>query len=72
MILASGTALASRLLYEKAWRRFLPYLIPLYFVLLAQFVILNLDRNYERLAGHSHLDAIKTQFEEEYRESGRR
>ena len=68
MILASGTVLASRLLYEKAWRRFLPYLIPLYFVLLSQFIIQNLDKNYEQLAGHSRLDAIRAQFEEQYRE----
>jgi hypothetical protein len=67
MILASGTALASRLLYEKAWRRFLPYIIPLYFVLLAQFIIQNLDRNYEQLASHPRLDTIRAQFEEEYR-----
>lgn len=67
MILASGTALASRLLYEKAWRRFIPYVIPLYFVLLAQFVILSLDRNYEHLATLPRLDSIRAQFEEEYR-----
>jgi hypothetical protein len=71
VVLASGTALAARLLYEKAWRRFLPYLIPLFFVLLSQFVIRNLDRSYEHLARSSNLDSIKAQFHEEYRASGR-
>jgi hypothetical protein len=71
MVLASGTALAARLLYEKAWRRYLPYLIPVYFVLLSQFIIQNLDSNYEKLANYENLNTIKAQFQEEYRASGR-
>lgn len=62
MILASGTALAGRLLYQRPWRRRLPYLIPLVFVLIAQAVIHNLDRNYERLAESPRLDSVKGQF----------
>jgi len=50
MILASGTVLASRLLYQRAWRRFLPYTLPLLFVFLSQFILFRLDKNYERLA----------------------
>ncbi|UCG50993.1 MAG: glycosyltransferase family 39 protein [Candidatus Latescibacterota bacterium] len=53
MILASGTVLASRLLYQKAWRRFLTYSLPLLFILLSQFIIFRLDKNYEKLA-NSH------------------
>lgn len=62
MILASGTAIAARLLYQKAWRRFLPYLVPLYFVVLSQFIITLLDRNYERLAESPQLDQVKAPF----------
>lgn len=50
MILASTTVLASRLLYQRAWRRFLPYLLPLYFVVLSRFIIQHLDTNYEATA----------------------
>ena len=50
MILSSGTVLASRLLYQRRWRRFIPYALPLFFVLLSQFIIFHLDKNYERLA----------------------
>lgn len=71
MILASGTALAAGLLYEKAWRRFIPYLVPLLFVFLSQFIIQHLDSNYERLAREEHLDGLKTQFYREYRAGGR-
>jgi len=50
MILSSGTVFASRLLYQRRWRRFIPYALPLFFVLLSQFIISHLDKNYERLA----------------------
>jgi hypothetical protein len=66
MILASGTALAARLLYEKAWRRFLPYVIPLFFVFLSQFIIQFLDKNYERQAKAPYIDSAKKQFYDEY------
>jgi hypothetical protein len=67
MILASGTALAARLLYEKAWRRFIPYLIPLFFVFVSQFIIQFLDRSYELKAQAKYLDGLKEQFNAEYR-----
>jgi hypothetical protein len=70
MILASGTALAARLLYEKAWRRFLPYLVPLFFVLLSQFIIQHLDRNYERKGQSKQIDTYKQQFYQEYENRG--
>jgi hypothetical protein len=50
MILSSGTVFASRLLYQRQWRRFIPYALPLFFVFLSQFIISHLDKNYEKLA----------------------
>jgi hypothetical protein len=50
MILSSGTVLAARLLYQRRWRRVIPYAMPLFFVFLSQFIIHHLDLNYERLA----------------------
>jgi len=67
MILSSGTVLAARLLYEKAWRRFIPYIVPLFYVILSQFVIQNLDRNYERMGDSARLDAVKAQFYADYK-----
>jgi hypothetical protein len=66
MILASGTVLASRLLYQQAWRRFLPYLAPLVFVLLSQFIITHLDKNYEALAASPPIQASKARIETRY------
>jgi hypothetical protein len=50
MILSSGTVLAARLLYQRRWRRFIPYAMPFFFVFLSQFIIHHLDKNYERFA----------------------
>ena len=69
MILASGTAVTTRLLYQKAWRRFLPYLVPLYFIVLSQLIVTLLDRNYESLAKAPRLDTIKASFMAEYHKS---
>jgi hypothetical protein len=59
MILSSGTVLASRLLYQRRSRRFIPYVLPLFFVFLSQFIILHLDRNYERLAASPQMQRMK-------------
>ncbi len=67
MILASGTTLAARLLYQKQWRRLLPFLVPVFFVLLSRFVVSKLDTNYEALANSPRLDTVKEQFHDEYR-----
>ena len=69
MIIASGTVLAGRLLYQRPWRRRLPYIIPIVFILTAQAVIHNLDRNYERLAKSSRLDTVKGRFFDAYEEA---
>lgn len=66
MILASGTVLAARLLYQRRWRRFIPYAVPLFFVLLSHLVIARLDRNYEAQANDPRLDSLKAQITNEY------
>jgi hypothetical protein len=66
MILASGTVLAARLLYQKPWRRRLPYLIPAFFVGLSYFVLTRLDTNYERKALSPALNTVKGEFYEMY------
>jgi len=66
MILASGTVLAARLLYQKPWRRRVPYLIPAFFVGLTYFVLQQLDSNYERKAAAPQLNTVKERFYEMY------
>ena len=66
MILASGTVLAARLLYQRPWRRWIPYLAPATFVALSYFVLVQLDQNYERKAEASSLNRVKATFYEMY------
>ncbi|MFH1754615.1 MAG: hypothetical protein ABIA59_02830, partial [Candidatus Latescibacterota bacterium] len=66
MLLASGTVLAARLLSHRPWRRFLPYLVPLLFVLLSHMITFNLDKNYESIAKSPAITAMKSAFLEEY------
>ncbi len=68
MILASGTVLASRLLYERPIRRLVPYVIPLVFILLSHFIASNLDKNYEQLAASPRIEAAREAFLEQARE----
>lgn len=71
MLLASATVLASRLLYQKAWRRFLPYAVPLVFVMLSHFIIRHLDESYERTSRMPHVLEMETALED-YQNSFRR
>lgn len=66
MILASGTVLAARLLYQRHWRRRLPYLVPVAFIALTYFVLFQLDRNYEQKANAPALNSVKASFYELY------
>jgi hypothetical protein len=66
MILATATVLAARLLYQRPWRRRLPFLIPIAFVALSYFVLRQLDYNYEQKASSPLLDNVKAKFYEEY------
>jgi hypothetical protein len=66
MILSAGTVFASRLLYQRRWRRFIPYALPLFFVFLSQFIIFHLDRNYEQLAASPQTTRMKATFMARY------
>lgn len=66
MILASGTVLAARLLSERRTRRFIPFIVPVAFVLISRFVVVNLDRNYERKATEPQLNSVIEEFEHTY------
>jgi len=68
MIMASGTVLAARLLYQRPWRRNLPYVIPIAFAVLSQFVVHQLDANYERLSSSPRLTTARAEFVRLYRE----
>jgi hypothetical protein len=62
MILASGAVFASRLLYQRRWRRLIPYIIPAVFIGLSNFIISHLDTNYEMLAKSPRIEKIRNEF----------
>jgi hypothetical protein len=45
-ILASGTIYTMNLLYRRRWRRFVPWVVPLFFVLLSGYITSKLDEKY--------------------------
>jgi hypothetical protein len=47
MILSAGGVYCSRLIAHHRWRRFVPLMVPLFFVLLSRFIVTQLDRSYE-------------------------
>lgn len=67
MILSAGTVFASRLLYQRRWRRLIPYAMPLFFVFLSQFIIYHLDQNYEKIASSPQTARMKSDLMERYK-----
>jgi len=47
MVISAGAVYCSRLIKHHRWRRFVPFIIPVFFVLLARFITVQLDRSYE-------------------------
>jgi len=50
MILSAGAVYCSRLIAHQKWRRLAPLAVPAAFILLSRFVVVQLDRSYERKA----------------------
>jgi hypothetical protein len=46
LVLSAGAVYCSRLIEHHRWRRFVPFIVPVFFVLLARFIVVQLDRNY--------------------------
>jgi hypothetical protein len=46
-VIAAGAVYCSRLISENRWRRFVPFVVPLAFILLSRFIVVQLDRSYE-------------------------
>ncbi len=47
MIIAAGAVYTSRLISHRRWRRFVPFAVPLFFILLSRFIVTELDHAYE-------------------------
>lgn len=47
VIISSGAVYCSRLVSHRKWRRFIPFVVPLAFILMAGFITAQLDKSYE-------------------------
>jgi hypothetical protein len=47
MVISAGAVYCSRLISHRRWRRFVPLLVPLFFIILSRFIVTQLDRSYE-------------------------
>ncbi len=45
-VIASGAVYCSRLISENRWRRFVPLVVPVAFILLSRFIVVQLDSSY--------------------------
>ncbi len=47
MVIAAGAVYCSRLISHRRWRRFVPFAVPLFFIVMARFIVHELDQSYE-------------------------
>lgn len=47
-VIAAGAVYCSRLIASQRWKRLVPYIVPLFFILMSRFIVTQLDRSYER------------------------
>jgi hypothetical protein len=47
VVVSSGGIFCSRLISNHRLKRFVPILVPIFFIVLSRFIVTQLDRNYE-------------------------
>jgi hypothetical protein len=50
VLISSGAIYCSRLVSHRKWRRFIPLIVPLGFIIMAGFIVFQLDKSYENKA----------------------
>ena len=58
VILAAGTRGTQRLLARRRWRRYIPYVVPLYFVVLVLVLTYKLDDRHRGIAERPHIQQL--------------
>ena len=66
LVLSAGAVYCSRLIARRGWRRLVPFLVPLFFIFLARFIALQLDRNYARKAASPRLASQREDIARRY------
>ena len=57
-VIATGAVYCSRLIASVRWRKFVPYIVPLAFIIMSRFIVTQLDQSYEyKTASQSTLES---------------
>jgi hypothetical protein len=65
-VIAAGAVYCSRLISENRYRRIVPYLVPVAFILLSRFIIVQLDGSYERKAEDPRMSELRKTLADKY------
>ena len=61
-VIAAGAVYCSRLISSARWKRFVPFLVPLIFIILSRIIVTQLDNSYEFKASSQATLVNKTEF----------
>jgi len=65
-VIAAGAVYCSRLISENRWRRLVPMIVPVAFILLSRFIILQLDSSYRVKAASPIMAEYRNYLAERY------
>jgi hypothetical protein len=66
VVVSAGGVFCSRLISHHRWKRFVPILVPVFFILLSRFIVTQLDRNYEIRTANPRAMRYKEELVREY------
>ncbi len=66
LVLSAGAVYCSRLIAHRGWRRLVPFVVPLFFVIVARFITVQLDKNYETKAASPALASQRESIVKRY------
>lgn len=68
VVISAGAVFCSRLILHQKYRRFIPMIVPLFFIILSRFIIGQLDRSYELKAASPATAEMQRALAEKYDE----
>mgnify|MGYP001071347592 CR=1 FL=1 len=68
VVISAGAVFCSRLIAHQKYRRFIPMIVPLFFIILSRFIIGQLDKSYELKAASVETAEMKKDLADRYDE----
>ena len=65
-VVSAGGVYCSRLISRHRWKRFVPILVPVFFILLSRFIVTQLDRKYELRAVQKSAMEFRREIADKY------